>query len=444
VSYADGSLEQYHVPLGIRELSRAILGMDRVGPIIGEFTRDGRQLAVFDALADPQCAAALWRVIAASETHPTALGEVRCRSDGIVIGADDADVIRPLGAEQSNTSLVRGVMDLFKCVRRIELAQSPEIEMTEALTRAGFPNVAAPVGVMEYRRTGCDSALLGMVQPYLRNGVEGWALALTSLRDLYDEAELEGVDADPAQRIRAAVERGASFIPEAERLGTMTGRLHLALAMAQDATAMAPEPVDAPMLHGWAAAMTAEFDQLVADDEPRLDRLRKRRTPVVACFDALRSVCEGGLAIRVHGDYHLGQIMRTDDGWTIFDFEGEPARPPSERRFRSSPLRDVAGMMRSLDYAAAAALRERLGPGDAAWAAMSEQGDAWAQANRSAFWEAYLAVTGDSAVLPHGADLLIMRRAFELTKAVYEVRYELYNRPDWLEIPLSFLLREAS
>jgi trehalose synthase-fused probable maltokinase len=164
---------------------------------------------------------------------------------------------------------------------------------------------------------------------------------------------------------------------------------------------------------------------------------------VAAHFDALRSLQSGGLAIRIHGDYHLGQVMRIDEGWVVLDFEGEPDRPLAERRRRTSALRDVAGMLRSFDYAAAAALAERSKPGGEEWQALLPQGQAWAEANRASFWNAYAArVEGSPLLPPHDATITLLR-AFELQKAVYEVGYELGHRPDWLLIPLQFLLGTA-
>jgi maltose alpha-D-glucosyltransferase/alpha-amylase len=186
--------------------------------------------------------------------------------------------------------------------------------------------------------------------------------------------------------------------------------------------------------------MTGRLDLLLAAEEPALAPLLERRELIVARFDALRRLSDGGLATRVHGDYHLGQVLRTDDGWKIIDFEGEPAREVEERRRPSSPLRDVAGMLRSFDYAAAAALRQRMQPQDPLWKHLSAAGEAWAGANRDAFWAAYLERLEGSGLLPGDGGSLVVRRAFEVSKAVYEVGYELGHRPDWVEIPLRFLL----
>ncbi len=145
----------------------------------------------------------------------------------------------------------------------------------------------------------------------------------------------------------------------------------------------------------------------------------------------------------MHGDLHLGQLLRVDTGWVILDFEGEPDRTPAQRRELSTPLRDVAAMLRSFDYAAAAAIAERAAPDSEEAQGLFGFGDAWADANRDAFWSAYLEAIGSDPILPEPGPALVIRRAFEVQKAVYEIGYELGHRPTWVEIPLRFLLRGA-
>ena len=316
--------------------------------------------------------------------------------------------------------------------------------MTRALAEAGFTQVPAPLGAIEYRRDGLEPALAAILQPFLRNGTEGWALALTSLRDLYADAEVQ--PSSSAGEVREAVEnQGSTFLPEAARLGETTAAMHLALSGDGLGPALRPEPISAEMLGGWATAMTGELDRILDAGGGAVEPLRGQREAVVAAYDAIRGIGEAGLAIRHHGDYHLGQVLRVDAGWTVLDFEGEPARPLAERRLRSTALRDVAGMLRSFDYAAAAALAERARPDSQEWQQLQVYGDAWAAANRRLFWGAYLARCGDTALLPHtSADTLALRRAFELQKAVYEVGYELGHRPDWVGIPIHFILGEVS
>jgi maltokinase len=442
VAYEDGGSERYSLPLGLRHCPAAEF-FDPEKVITEVCREDGSPSAVVDALGDPQSSAVLWELMPGGRTVPTARGELRCRGDGVERGVDPA-TIRPLGREQSNTSLVRGDQELLKWFRQVEETRSPELEMTEALTDAGFGAVPAPLGVVEYADGEAEPVILALVQPYLHNGTEGWALALTSLRDLYAEAEEHGIG-DVEAPTRLVEEQGATFLPESARLGEVTADMHLTLASDRVPESMRAEPVTPSMLDGWAAAMTAELDRLLRNPDPALDELRDRRGDVVERFDALRRLPDGGLAIRVHGDYHLGQTLRTDDGWTVLDFEGEPALSVEERRVRSSALRDVGGMLRSFDYAAAAALAERSQPGDVDDPEhldfLRRQGDAWADANRRLFWGAYLARVSDHPLLPRNPDdSLTLRRAWELRKAVYEVGYELGHRPDWVRLPLRFLL----
>jgi maltose alpha-D-glucosyltransferase/alpha-amylase len=198
------------------------------------------------------------------------------------------------------------------------------------------------------------------------------------------------------------------------------------------------------MLNAWADEMVTDLDGLLRGGDERLAPLRARRPAIVARFEALRSLGEdAGLAVRIHGDYHLGQVLRVDAGWVILDFEGEPDRPLAARRVHSSPLRDVAGMLRSFHYAAAAALMERCTPQQPEFDELSLQGEAWAVAGGEAFWNAYVERACQGTLLPSPRATTVLRDAFELQKAVYEVGYELGHRPEWVGIPLRRLLAET-
>ena len=195
------------------------------------------------------------------------------------------------------------------------------------------------------------------------------------------------------------------------------------------------------------AELAAWTDEMLDD----LQTFARSGTGVNVSIDALRTRIEhlreqasGGRAIRVHGDLHLGQTARTDRGWMVLDFEGEPARSVEARQRKASPLRDVAGMLRSLDYAAAVALLDRTDPDDSQWPKLQRFGDAWAAVNREAFWAAYIAVMGDSGLLPPVPLVPRMLDAYLVQKAVYEVSYELAHRPDWTSIPLRYLGGELS
>jgi maltokinase len=206
---------------------------------------------------------------------------------------------------------------------------------------------------------------------------------------------------------------------------------------------MRPVPATAEVLRRWSAEMLEDLEELLERGGEKLGALYEHRQRIAAVFQAIVDIPHGGMAIRYHGDYHLGQLLRTDGGWTILDFEGEPARGAQARRSRSSPLRDVAGMMRSFDYAAEVELRSWGIPGDLEFARMAGYARAWADLNREVFWEAYRDELGDSGIIPPGDDAVRLRRAFEMQKAVYEVGYEFGHRPEWVDIPLGFLLREG-
>ena len=194
-----------------------------------------------------------------------------------------------------------------------------------------------------------------------------------------------------------------------------------------------------------AEANRSQLERLLAIDEPRLEPLRVRADTVREVFSDLARMPEGGRRIRVHGDLHLGQLLRTDEGWHFLDFEGRPARTPEERRRRVTPLLDVAGMLRSFDYAAAVALRQQVHPDEANARTLEPYGRAWAEVMREAFWAAYRTRPGIEALLP--ADPAVTERllsALALAQALYELEYEVASRPEWMEIPLEGIARLTS
>jgi maltokinase len=252
-----------------------------------------------------------------------------------------------------------------------------------------------------------DEGDYGVVNDLLVGAFDGWHLALTSLRDLYD-------------RRCPPEEAPGDFGFEAERLGVVTAQLHVAMA---EAFGTFDADVD-----GWLSDMESQL--------ARVDLSSSVAKRARSIYQSLRDV-DVGPAIRIHGDYHLGQTLRTDGGWFVLDFEGEPARPVEERRRPSSPMRDVAGMLRSFSYAAQVALREH-GEDDAELRALA---DAWEQHNAERFRSGYEGYGDVDHVIPPVAARPVVRRAFELDKAVYEVGYETGHRPDWVDIPESAVKR---
>ena len=316
-------------------------------------------------------------------------------------GREQADHVRPMGVEQSNSSLVFDDRIIAKVFRRVQPGHNPDVEVTMALADEGFTHVPMPVAA--WQRDGYD---LAFVQQFLGGGSEGWAMALTSLRDLY-----AGEADDPA-------EAGGDFGGEAHRLGQVTAEMHVALAEAFGVQKGDPG--------AWHESMTSRLESLQELDS-------EERNGAEAVFERLRKARDPGPSIRVHGDYHLGQVMRTDAGWYVLDFEGEPTRSLAERRSVASPMKDVTGMLRSFDYAVHSVQAER-----EAWEQerLRPLGEAWLGRNRAAFLEGYRETPGVEALLPRGGPSYeAVLKAFELDKALYELGYELAYRPTWADIP---------
>jgi maltokinase len=442
ITYTSGTAVRYALPLGFRPVGDA-LAERAPDYMIGVASTPRGERLLYDALGDPAYIHWLWNRIRGRETVRTAIAALRFECpDPETLEASPTPAVRPLRVEQSNTSMEIGDTAFLKHLRRVEAGPAHELEMAEALRRARFTHFAPILGTGLYAEPGAAETPFVLVQPFLHNASEGWALALTSLRDMYADAEEPG-ERDPAQRRAIVDDQRAAFLGEAARLGTVVAEMHITLADGGLGEPFEPTPITTTVLAGWADEMTASLDSLLSRGDETTTAVRAVRGQVVARFDALRTVEPGGLCTRIHGDIHLGQTLRTDSGWIILDFEGEPDRSPPERRQLSTPLRDVAGMLRSFDYAAAAALAERLVPASAEWEELMAYGDDWAQANRDAFWAAYLETVGQRGLLPEAGAALTVRRAFEVHKAVYEVGYELGHRPSWAAIPLRFLTRGA-
>jgi maltokinase len=383
-----GDGASYQLLVGIRPLVETEDFLEGKGrTFLGDIETDDGVVLAYDALVDPELA-------------PAVLGVV----------APDVEVttMRPLAVEQSNTSVVFDDSIILKVFRRVHDEPNPDVEVVDALAAVGYEHTPKPVGT--WRRDGRD---LAVAREFLGGGADGWHLALTSLRDLYD-------------RRCPPEECGGDFAPEAARLGETTGALHVKLAEAFGSSGGQPS--------AWADALHAGLVDIASSPAGAGDV-----KGVDERYDALRSVRDPGASIRIHGDLHLGQVLRTDTGWYVLDFEGEPRVPVAERRKPSSPLRDVAGMVRSFHYASAAALLERQEGVDDE---LRRLADLWVERNRRSYLKGYLRTPGIEALLPAGeAERNVVLDAFELGKAVYEVGYEREHRPDWEHIPRSAIER---
>ncbi|HEX4719305.1 MAG TPA: phosphotransferase [Thermoleophilaceae bacterium] len=395
-----GTHHLYQLPIGIRHSDE---GWDRgVIAEVGNWT-------VYDGLTDPDLARELLRRMREESIARAGGSTLTFRwADGQVPRNGE---VRPIGVEQSNSSMVFGDSLVLKSFRRLEPGVNPELELLRFLDGHGFENIAPLAGWYEYEGRLVESTL-GILQEFLTAARDGWSLAV-------DE------DGEDPERL----------IEQLEDLGRVTGRMHSVLGSDATDSAFAPEePTD-----GALALITATVDEeierifknLPADDEGPVAQIRGRSQDVRERLGQLSRIGVGGRTIRTHGDYHLGQVMLTQRGWVVLDFEGEPARPLPERRQKRSPLRDVAGMLRSFSYVAAAGdiLGTRTMPED------------WESRARAAFLEGYFRAV-DPALLPPGQESIEkLLSVFELEKAVYELNYEINNRPDWVGIPVASILR---
>ena len=434
IAYVSGPAETYLLPLQCAVGARAeALERETPGGIIARF-RDGGVL--FDAVHDAEFRAALFTVIAGG-------GEV----GGALIGvpgsrlAGSAPASRVLAVEQSNTAIIYGERVFLKLYRRLEEGVNPDAEILRFLGARNFPHVPPFCGALEFRRAGREPQVLALATGMVANDGDAWSFTLRELtRQL--ECVVAG-DASGAARIEAA------YLARAAQLGERTGALHRALAADAADADFAPELLTAADFAELAETVNVTADQVLAGIAARLDALDPATRALAAELRAAEPALRTRIAAlgarpvaaaktRTHGDYHLGQVLNTGGDFVIIDFEGEPAKPLAERRRKRSPLRDVAGMLRSFHYAAHSALRtfaERR-------AELEPHAERWHERARAAFLDAWTTTTDGALFVPaERAEFTRLLDAFLLEKALYEVAYELNNRPAWLAIPLRGVLQ---
>ncbi|WP_142525812.1 maltokinase N-terminal cap-like domain-containing protein [Methylacidimicrobium cyclopophantes] len=439
VRFATGETALFTLPLRLTRGAppAAVEESDRIGPL----SPSSPQI-LWEATGDPLFARALLELLAEERELLGPLGILRGRSAPFLAEFRASGVLpeetRLVGREQSNSALLFGNRLFFKLYRKVEGGPNPDVEVHERLSGLlGFPHVPRYAGRLDYDPQNGPSTLLGLLTAAVPHRSDAWTLALAEVDGLLRQAEKEPVtDYDPSG---AAVPR-----PDWELLGKRTAEFHLAMASVPEDPAFRPEPLgeqetlllseEASVLlrrsfgiqNGSKEPPSGEEGQRLAVLFPRLESAFRRLSMVRPTLHK----------IRIHGDYHLGQVLVTDDDFVLIDFEGEPERPLAERRRKAIALRDVAGMVRSFHYAALAPIFLSV-PANPHRMDRQKVADRWRHQATQSFLDGYYRTAGNAPFLPRGEEA---RRAllefFLLEKAVYEVGYERNNRPAWIEIPL--------
>jgi maltose alpha-D-glucosyltransferase/alpha-amylase len=372
--------------------------------------------------------------------------------------------IRRTPAETSNTSIIYGDDLILKLFRRMQPGINPDFEIGRHLTeQVGYTRVPAVTGALEYAGVAEQPTTIGMLQRLVESQADGWEHATDELGRFYDLVQARPLPEDvatgpygalAAAEVPAAVKDVmSSYLTTAETLGRRTGEMHLALASDASDPAFAPEPFDREDLQsiaadaGLQARSALQALETFLNDErshtvlpevaARGRELLARRDTLLERIGSMPALEFATSKIRVHGDYHLGQVLWAEGDFYILDFEGEPARPIAQRRAKQSPLKDVAGMTRSFSYAAHAALFAHTAAQPALYPQLEPWAQIWQTAAAGAFLRGYFA-TVDRALFipPETSQRDTLLQLFMLDKALYELNYELNNRPDWMRIPL--------
>jgi maltose alpha-D-glucosyltransferase/alpha-amylase len=460
VEYVDGDSESCLLPLALVDGDAANAALTQApGGVLARIT-GARKGAIVDGLSDDTTCDRLVELIADVREAATRHGSLR----GVRTSAQLTTIEHPRWTrgegDHSNTIAFLADRCVLKLFRRIEPTPSPELEIGRFLTERGFARTPPLAGALEYLRPGLEPGTLAVLQGNIPHQGSGWNFAIEELRRYYERVsarikrsdwqqsqdKLEGqptVDTPPP--FFAAIEQW--YLSSAATLGRRTAELHVALAGGPDA-AFAPEPLDRDHLGALANRLRAHGDvslDLLAGRLSSLDQVSHghaeevlaSRDTLLERFDAIRALDDAGQVIRIHGDYHLGQVLRTEEDFVVLDFEGDPAESIAERRAKQSPLKDVAGMIRSYGYAAYAALFAFALHTPSDYAALEPWARTWEHWNSHAFLKGYLSGGESTPLLPKVVRArAALLSAFTLDKALRQLGYELHNRPDWVRVPL--------
>ncbi len=468
VEYAEGAADLYALPIGFLAGPAArALQAEQPAAVIAGLSTDVDDGVLYDAAWDPAFCTALLEAIARQQRYAGADGDLVATASSAFsrLRGEDRDPLAPalLGVEQSNTSIRYGERLILKLYRRLEAGVNPDQEIGLFLTeRAAFANTPAVAGVLEFRprQAAAEPVTLALLQGFVPNRGDAWRYTLDALADYFAAARSAGAwaaalpQAPLGELVRGPIPADAerhigAYLGSARLLGRRTAELHLALAADSGDPAFAAEPFTPDfqaylrrsmreLVERTLRLLRARLAALPEPDQGDARRVLAQEAQIIGRFDALLARPIRALRMRIHGDYHLGQVLYTGDDFMIIDFEGEPARPLSERRMKRPPLQDVASMLRSFHYAAYAACFAQDGPSAAVLGAWARYWHLWVS---TAYLQAYLAAADGAAFMPAADDLKLLLDIYLVEKAIYELGYELNNRPGWVKIPLQGILQ---
>jgi maltose alpha-D-glucosyltransferase/alpha-amylase len=443
--------QHYFLPLsamwGVEHVSA---GAAKLPFTLAKLRRGARVGALLDAAHDERFARALIDAVSNGRSIATAKGQLAFEASGTWDPVPADASVRSVGAEQSNNALIVDERILVKLYRRLREGVQPEIEMARFLSRvAGFKNTPALMGLIEHRPEERPPTVLGALFEFVRNQGDCWQVIVEALDRHLDDALMAPPPEEGAQQEAPAYLHPLDL---PSTLGQRTAEMHKALAIDTADPAFAREPVVDGDMKAWANAVRAEADmafeglvrnqsQLDERVRPYVDQLLAARASLETQLKRLEAIAASGAKTRMHGDYHLGQVLVAEHDVVIIDFEGEPRRQMEERRQKTSPLRDVAGMLRSLDYAAFAALDRIAARTPELPERVTEAARGWRDTAEAQFLAAYRAVAETMPSYPANAEAARGQLdLFVLQKAFYEISYEAANRPGWLSIPVRGVL----
>jgi maltose alpha-D-glucosyltransferase/alpha-amylase len=475
IEYAEGDPEDYLLPVRLARGEEAREIQEKSLPqVITSVHLEGEHVdaILYAATRDADFSRGLLNAIARRRVFMGTEGELRAQSllRARTSGANGWATLVPnfRDAEQSNTAVIFGDKYFLKLFRRLEPGENPDLEVSRFLTERNFPNVPPVAGWLEYQRNNGQKFTLGLLTRFLPECQDAWGYTLDMLSRYFErvrtageasrtqplpQGRLLGLAQEPVPE--SAVGLIGTYLELARLLGKRTGELHLALAAEQSNPAFAPEPFTPFYQRGLFQSMRNFALQSLNSLRVNVQRVPENAHPLAQqvlareseIIERLRAVCKSPLSAkrtRSHGDFHLGQVLYSGKDFYFIDFEGEPSRPLGERRLKRSPLRDVAGMLRSFDYITHMALARQLELG-AIQEADLPQFERW-----TTFWyrwvgarylNAYLEVASPAELFPAQQEqLAVLLDAHLLDKAVYEVGYELKNRPAWVRVPLAGIL----